>query len=273
MSLLLLVLCLALGGAEVAAQEPQKTPDYVVGPQDVLNINVFDEAQLSGRFRVGNDGRFTYPFIGQVQAGGLTLRAIAADMNTRLADGYLRNPQVTIDVDQFRSQNVFVIGEVRSPGKYALTGSVTLIEALAQAGSVTQSAGNEVLIIHPKEAKPLPTLPDDSPDAETTRVNLRDLEGGKLSQNVIIQDGDTIFVPKAEKFFVIGQVRSPGSFVLERGMTVLQAISLAGGVSERGSNRRIRIVRIVGNRKREFDAKPTDFVQAGDTIVVRQRLL
>lgn len=273
MSWPLLLLCLALGGAEAVAQDPQKTPDYIVGPQDVLNISVFDEPQLSGRFRVDNDGRFTYPFLGRVQAGSLTLRAIAEDIKRRLGDGYLRNPQVTVEVDQFRSQNVFVMGEVRSPGKYALTGNVTLIEALAQAGSITPAAGNEVLILHPKEAKALPTLPDESPDADITRVNLRELEGGKLSQNVVIQDGDTIFVPKAEKFFVIGQVRNPGSYVLERGMTVLQAISLAGGVSERGSNRRIRIVRIVDGKKKEIDAKPTDPVQAGDTIVVRQRLL
>ncbi|HZY06710.1 MAG TPA: SLBB domain-containing protein, partial [Ilumatobacteraceae bacterium] len=80
-------------------------------------------------------------------------------------------------------------------------------------------------------------------------------------------------VPKAERVFVVGLVRNAGSYVLERNMTVLQAISTAGGISERGSNRRLRIIRIVGNKRTEFDAKPTDFVQAGDTIVVKQRVL
>ena len=88
-----------------------------------------------------------------------------------------------------------------------------------------------------------------------------------------IRDGDTIFVPKAERFFVIGLVRNAGSYVLERNMTVLQAISTAGGVIERGSNSRLRIVRVVDDKRKEFDAKPTDIVQPGDTIVVRQRLL
>jgi polysaccharide biosynthesis/export protein len=273
MNFLLLLACLVLGGADLAAQDPQKTADYIVGPADVLNVTVFDEAQLSGRFRVDNDGSFLFPFIGRVKADGLTLRAIEADIRRRLGEGYLRSPQVSIEVDQFRSQNVFVMGEVRNPGKYALSGNVTLIEALAQAGSITASAGNEVIILHPKVAKTAPTLPDEAPDADVTRVNLRELEGGKLAENVVIRDGDTIFVPKAEKFFVIGQVRNPGSYVLERGMTVLQAVSLAGGVTDRGSNRRIQIVRIVDGKKREIDAKPTDLVQAGDTVVVRQRLL
>ena len=270
---ILLLFWLALGAAGPAAQEPQKTADYLVGPQDVLNITVFDEPTLSGRFRVDNDGSFAFPFIGRVNADGLTLRAIEADIRRRLGEGYLRNPQVTIEVDQFRSQNVFVMGEVRSPGKYSLSGNVTLIEALAQAGSVTASAGTEVMILHPRQAKAVPTLPGEQVDADTTRVNLREIEAGKLSENIVIRDGDTIFVPKAERFFVIGQVRNPGSFVHERGMTVLQAISLAGGVTDRGSNRRVRIVRIVDGKKQEIDVNPTDAVEPGDTVVVRQRLL
>ena len=254
-------------------QQPDEIANYVVGPQDVLMVTVFNEPPLSGRFRVENDGQFSYPFIGRIKAGGATLREIGALIRTKLADGYLRDPQVTVEVEQYRSQSVFVMGEVRSPGKYTLTGAVTLIEALAQAGSTTPAAGNEVLILHPKEiTRGAPTLPEDG-DAEVERVNLRNIEGGKMSQNVPIRDGDTIFVPKAERFYVIGQVRNPGSFVLEPNMTVLQAISLAGGVSDRGSNRGIRIIRIVENKKREIDAKPTDIVQAGDTIVVRQRLL
>jgi polysaccharide export outer membrane protein len=90
---------------------------------------------------------------------------------------------------------------------------------------------------------------------------------------VRIRDGDTIFVPKAERFFVVGMIRNAGSYILERNMTVLQAISTAGGISERGSSRRIRIVRIVNNERKELDAEPTDLVQPNDTIVVRQRIL
>ncbi len=129
------------------------------------------------------------------------------------------------------------------------------------------------MILHPRQGRVAPTLPEQESDADVVRVNLRDLETGKLSQNIVLRDGDTVFVPAADKFFVIGQVRNPGSYVFERGMTVLRAVSLAGGVTDRGSNRRIRIVRIVDGKKRELNAQPTDLVQPGDTVVVRQRLL
>jgi polysaccharide export outer membrane protein len=267
------VLLLALAAA-AGAQEPSRgeRANYIVGPGDVLAVHVLYEPQLSGNFRVENDGHFSYPFLGRVGAGGRSVAAIAALLKERLSDGYLRNPQVTVDVEQFRSQSVFVMGEVRSPGKYILSGSITLLDALAQAGSPTPAAGAEVLVLHPKTLMQGPTLPTQA-DAEVMRVNLREIEDGRLSRNVTIRDGDTIFVPKAERFFVIGMVRNPGAYVLERNMTVLQAISTAGGISERGSNRRLKIVRIVDNKRKEFDAKPTDLVQPSDTIVVRQRLL
>jgi polysaccharide export outer membrane protein len=248
--------------------------NYVVGPEDILAVTVFNEAQLSGRYRVENDGHFSYPFLGRVKAGGATVADVAAALRGRLADGYLRNPQVTVEVEQFRSQSVFVIGEVRTPGKYMLSGAVSLIEALAQAGSVTQQAGGEVLILHPRDGvrRPGAILPERT-DADVQRVNLHEIETGRLSKNVDIRDGDTIFVPKAERFFVTGFVRTPGSYTLEPNMTVLQAISMAGGVTERGSGRRLRVTRVVGGERKDFDAKPTDLVQPGDTISVRQRLL
>ena len=268
--LLLAVLTIA---AQAVVPANETAANYVVGPEDVLTVTVFNEPQLSGKFRVENDGQFDYPFLGRIKAGGTTLGEIASLVKAKLADGYLRNPQVTVEVEQFRSQSVFVMGEVRTPGKYTLTGSVTLIEALAQAGSTTSNAGSEVLILHPKTAtKGAPTLPREH-DADVQRVSLRDIQSGKLSQNVQVRDGDTIFVPKADRFFVTGQVRNPGSFVLEPNTTVLQAISMAGGVSERGSSRGIRIIRVVNNKKQELDAKSTDIVQPGDTIMVRRRLL
>ena len=265
-----------LTGVPCAAQAPggDGQANYVVGPEDVLSVTVFNEAQLSGRYRVENDGHFSYPFLGRVKAGGATLAEVASTLKARLADGYLRNPQVTVEVEQFRSQSVFVIGEVRTPGKYMLSGAVSLIEALAQAGSVTQQAGGEVLILHPKEGArgDSATTPERS-DADVQRVNLHEIETGRLSRNVTIRDGDTIFVPKAERFFVTGFVRTPGSYTLEPNMTVLQAISMAGGVTERGSGRRLKVTRVVNGERKDFDAKPTDLVQPGDTITVRQRLL
>lgn len=247
--------------------------NYVVGPADILRVTVFNEPQLSGHFRIENDGTFNYPFLGRVKASGLTVAAVAAAVKEGLGAGYLRDPQITVEVVEFRSQSVFVMGEVRTPGKYVLSGSVTLLDALAQAGSITGAAGADVLILHPKQQMAnAPTLPGQG-DAEIEHVSLREIEEGKLSRNVAIRDGDTIFVPKIDRFYVIGMVRNAGSYPLERNMTVLQAISTAGGVSERGSNRRLKIIRIVDNKRKELNAKPTDIVEPGDTIVVPQRLL
>jgi polysaccharide biosynthesis/export protein len=263
----------SIGLQQAPAPAPGPTnANYVVRSQDVLTVTVFNEPQLSGRFRIENDGKFNYPFLGRIQAGGATVSEIAAVVKSKLADGYVRDPQVTVDVEQFRGQNVFVMGEVRAPGRYTLTGAVTLVEALAQAGSTAATAGTEILILRSK--KPVdgspgsPTLREDA-DAEVHKVNLRDIQAGTQSANVMIRDGDTIFVPKAERFYVSGHVRSPGAYTFEINLTVLQAISLAGGLTDRGSNRGIRIIR----NQKEFDAKLTDIVQPGDTIIVRQRRL
>jgi polysaccharide export outer membrane protein len=261
--------------AQAQSVSPTQRPDYVVGAQDVLKVSVFDEPQLSGTFRVDTDGSFTYPFVGRVKAVGQTLRAIEAELAKMLGDGYVRNPQVSIEVEQFRSRSIFVVGEVRSPGRIPLSGDMTLIEALAQAGSTTATAGSELLILHAVDPRGEPPQGESGaiPASRTTRVDLTDLQSGKLASNIVLREGDTIFVPKAERFFVTGHVRNPGAFTWERGITVLQAMSLAGGLSDRGSNRGIKVIRIVGGQKKELSVKLTDLLEAGDTLVVRQRLL
>jgi len=105
----------------------QSAADYVIGPQDVLAIQVFDQPDLGGKYTVEADGTFTFPLIGRVKAGALTLRGFERELKNRLADGYFRSPQVTVAVEQYRSQRVFVMGEVRQPGPVVLTGGITLI--------------------------------------------------------------------------------------------------------------------------------------------------
>lgn len=266
---------LLLAAAVPAAAQPAAPSDYVVGPRDVLTITVFGEPELSRKYTVDSDGTFDFPWIGRVRAAGLGLRAVEERLVALLADGYLRRPQVTIEVEQggFRSRWVYVMGEVRSPGRYSLAGNMTLLEALLQAGSITASAAPTLLVVRAKDdrAELGPVLPDATEDADVTRVNIQDLQIGKAGQNVVLEDGDTIFVPKAESFFVTGHVRSPGSYVFEPGLTVLQAISLAGGITDRGSTRGIRIRRIVDGRQRDVSVNMEDRVQPGDTIIVRQR--
>jgi polysaccharide export outer membrane protein len=241
------------------AQDPAAGVSYLVGPQDVLIITSYDQPDLTGKFTVETDGSFTYPLIGRVYIGGLTLRAVEDLLRKALVAGaFFNNPEVTVAVEQYRSQRVYIVGEVRTPGAYALSGDMRLVEALAQAGSTTAMASSEVVIVHES--------------SESERVDLRELEQGDLSQNVRLLNGDTIFVQRAESVYVFGQVRNPGAYPFrQKNTTVLQALSLAGGITDRGSTSRIQIVRIVDGKKKEIAAALEDSVQPRDTIVVPER--
>lgn len=244
--------------------------EYVIGPQDVLSITVFG-SDITGKYTVEADGTFTFALIGRVTAGGRSPRELEADLRKRLADGYFKNPQVSVAVEQYRSQQIFIVGEVRTPGAYPLTGDMTLIEALARAGSVTPAASGEALIVHPRTAKSGPLLPGQDADAEVVRVDVKALQSGQLSQNYRLRDGDTIFLPAAEIIYIYGQIKSPGSFPIKSGTTVLQALSLAGGVTDRGATSRIRVSRVVDGKKIELRVRLTDVLQPGDTLIVPER--
>src|SRR5207245_6066192 len=137
----------------------------------------YDQADLSGKFVIEADGTFTYPMIGRVKAGGLTLRALEGAIKKQLKDGgYFRNPQITVAVETYKSQRVFIVGEVRTPGTYPLSGDMNLVEALARAGSTLPTASGEAVIVHAGDKASGPTLPRTEDDKNIVRVNLRDLE-------------------------------------------------------------------------------------------------
>jgi polysaccharide export outer membrane protein len=257
-----------------AQQSASAVTDYVVGAQDVLTITSYDQADLSGKFTLEADGTFTYPLIGRVKAGGLTLRALEEALKKRLKDeGYFRNPQITVSVETYKSQKIFVVGEVRAPGTYPLSGDMNLVEAIARAGSTLPSASGEAIVVHPSQSASGPTLPNQDTAAKNERVDLRAMQNGAFTSNVVLRDGDTIFVPRAESVYVFGQVKNPGAYSLQQKDTsVLQALSLAGGITDRGATTRIKIVRIVGNDKKELKVKLTDVVMPGDTIIVAERI-
>jgi polysaccharide export outer membrane protein len=246
---------------------------YIVGPNDVLTITVYNQAQLSSKFVVEADGTFAYPLLGRVAAGGLSIRAVEDKVRQGLAGGFLKDPQVTVTVDQYRSQQIFVMGEVKQPGPLPFTGSMTLIEALARAGSVTERAGTDAVIVHSApgaDAAPVTVL-SGTPPAGAIHVDVQKLQSGTLSQNVTLRAGDTIFVPRAETVFVSGQVHMPGEYAIRAGMTVRQVLALAGGVTDRGSTRRVQIIRVVNGKETAMGGDLQKTVQAGDTIVVNER--
>src|SRR3954469_13069496 len=261
----------ALALSVPAVASAQTAGDYVIGPQDVLAIQVFDQADLGGKYTVETDGTFSFPLIGRVHAGGMTLRAFETELKKKLADGYFKNPQVTVGVEQYRSQRIFVMGEVRVPGPVALTGGMTLIEALSRAGSTLPSASGELAVVRAARGAKGPTLPNAEQAADILHTSIRDLEGGSMKQNIELHDGDTIFVPRAESAYVFGQVRTPGAYSIQKDTTVLQALSLAGGVTENGAMNRVKVVRLVDGEKKEIKVKLTDLVKPGDTIIVPEK--
>ena len=235
----------------------------MIGAQDLLKITVFDEAELTNSYRVDGDGFITFPYIGRVMASGMTLQELQDRIRTLLSAGFIKNPQVRVEIGEFKSQSVLVSGEVRQPGKITMTGAMTLLEALAAAGSATSSASSELTIAHPRR-------PGDTGDSEVVRVNWKDLELGK-GRDVGLQDGDIINVPKAQTFFITGQVRNGGPYVLEPGTTIQQAIAMAGGLNERGSDRGITVTRLVNGKSTDVKVTLDDRVQPNDTITIRNR--
>jgi polysaccharide export outer membrane protein len=242
--------------------------EYKVGAQDVLTVTVFGEADLSGKYTVEQDGTFAFPLVGRVKAGGMTLREFEQVLKKQLADGYLKNPQVSIAIETYRSQRILVMGEVRAPGEYQLTGDMTLLSALARAGGTGPAASREALIVRSRHAAP---AGEGSNDSEIVHIDLSDLQAGNMALNITLQDGDTVNVPKAQSVFVSGQVKAPGAYAAEPGTTVLQVLSLAGGLTDRGADSRIRIQRMVKGKLKEVKANLTDTVQPGDTIIVPQK--
>ena len=262
---------------QAAAPSQPANPSYVVGPNDVLAIRVFDEPQLSDKFQVDTDGSITYTVVGRVMVGGKTVREIEAHLTKLLADGFLNRPRVSVEVAQYRSRSIFVLGEVRTPGKYSIDNAVTLLEVIANAGSLTATAGDTIIVRRQKDATaPVtgPAVPGQDSAVEIMRISYNDLREGKMLTNIVLQDGDTLFIPEAERFYINGYVRTPGAYVIKPGLTVQQAISLAGGLTERGTMRRLKILRKDKDGKEvEVDAKPTDLVRPNDTIKVSQRLI
>ena len=174
-----------------------------------------------------------FPLIGRVKAGGLTLRQFEAELKKKLADGYFKNPQVSVAVETYRSQRIFIVGEVRNPGHLPAHRRHDAHRG-HRAGRVDHARrGPEVVVVRAPAGRAgrraHPARTSGTTRRRSQRVNLRDLQSGALSQNVALRDGDTIFVPRAESIYVFGQVKNPGAYPLQHAeTTVLQALVARG---------------------------------------------
>ena len=252
-----LALAAVLSCYALQAPTPPAKPDpadqlrstYVLGPEDQIAVRVLEADEISDKpVRVDMSGNIRLPMIGRLRASGLTIEQLEAEIAARLKV-YILDPEVSISIVEFRSQPVSVIGSVRNPGVHQLQGRKTLVEVLSDAGGLAPEAGHSVKIARRLEwgRIPLPSAADDpSGRFSVAEVSLRGiLDAKNPDENILVRPHDVISVPRAEMVYVIGQVQHAGGFILNEreNLSVLKALSLAGGLDHAASPKNARILR------------------------------
>ena len=244
----------------------------MIGGTDVLEIVVYQENDLSGLFRVSADGEIAFPMVGNVRVAGLTPPQAQQKLETLLRQGYLKRPQVTVTVKEYRSKGVSVLGAVNKPGAYQLVGGrTTLLEVLSMAEGVSLDEGSKSLIL---------VRADESGETRSMAIDIdRLLKDGDASLNLILQPNDAIYVARADTIAVYGEVQRPGTYPLvTREMAVLEVLSKAGGLTKFAAPNRSRIIRVVDGKERSIQVRVGDIIkgektrdvmlQPGDVLVV-----
>jgi len=271
------LVCL-LAGAWLAAPPPAPRAqgvgqEYTIGPGDVLKITVWGQDDLSKEYPVTLDGQVPFPLIGSVPAVGLTTTQFARRLRDLLEKDYLVNPQVIVAVSQYLSKKVHVLGEADKPGLFYLTGPTTLLEVLSKAGGVSKIAGKELVLVRAQAAGPGGRAAGSS----ILRLDLRKIQAGDVKENILLENGDMMFVPKAQAFFVLGEVRSAGTFPLDKVTSVLEAVTIAGGFSGSAAPSGVKVLRRGASGRQETISldlsgpvpKDKNFqIEDGDTVLV-----
>lgn len=242
--------------------------DYRVGPRDVLAITVYDEPDLSKKLRVSESGFIAFPLVGRVEVHGLTPADIAKRLEGLLAQGYLLNPQVFVEVAEYESQKVFILGAIDKPINFTLRGRTTLLELLAQIGKLgggEAGHSSSLVVFRQLRTAAAPGKPS-SKEVKAIRVDLdRLLQQGDMSLNLVLQAHDVIYVPEPDAVFVFGQVGTPGPIVLpEGGITLVEAISKAGGLTDIAAPSRTKVFRVVDNEELTIRVNVSDIIKRGD---------
>jgi polysaccharide export outer membrane protein len=236
--------------------------EVLLGPGDVVKLSVYGSPDLSVETRVSESGNITVPLLGQVGVGGLPVAAAEKKVGDLLEKGgYLKKAQVNMLITTLTSQQVSVLGQVNRPGRYPVEGKRKVLDLLAMAGGIGAEGADTVSLIRNR-------------NGATTRetIDVVDMvRKGELNKDFEVAGGDIIYVERAPRAYVTGEVQRPGALRIERGMTVQQAISAGGGLTPRGSNNGTRITRRDANgNPTTIDVKANDLVQVDDVITVRE---
>lgn len=216
-------------------QDKPAQPEYQVGAGDAIRVTVFQNPDLTVETRVTENGAISYPLIGSVRIGGLTIPAAEAVIAKALRDGnFIQQPQVNISLLANRGNQISVLGAVGRPGRFPLeTFNTRISEMLAIAGGISPTGADTVILTGTRAGKPLRKLID---------IPAMFLDN-KLDDDIVVAGGDVIYVHRQPMYYIYGEVQRAGSYRIERGMTVRQALAQAGGPTQRGTERRLRIHR------------------------------
>lgn len=252
--------------ASLGAQAASPTGEYVLGPGDTIRISVFQSPDLLLETRISEAGTISYPLLGAVKIGGLTVSQAEQRLATGLRDGnFLRQPQVSILVLTVKSNQVSVLGYVNRPGRYPLeAGTSKVSEVLAQAGGILPGNGSELIVVTgTRDNKPF--------RKEIDFPMIFSAAGG--NNDIVLQNGDAIFVDRAPQIYIYGEVQRPGAQILLRDTTLLQALATGGGLTLRGTERGIRVHRRdASGSVNVIQPGMNDKLQPGDVIYVRESL-
>lgn len=243
----------------------QAKADYPLSAGDAIRIQVFQNPDLTLETRLSENGFITYPLIGSIELGGLSIATAQKKIADALQSGnFLQKPQVNITLVQVLGNQVAVLGWVNRPGRFPLeTTSTRLSDMLANAGGTAQG-GDDVAIVTGRRNGILFRKRVDIPSLFLDET---------LQEDIVLQGGDSIYVHRAPVFYIYGEAQRPGAFRIERDMTVLQALALGGGPTSRGSERRLRLHRKAADGSiQQSDPELTDPVRPNDVIYIRESI-
>ncbi|WP_073465754.1 polysaccharide export protein EpsE [Rhizobacter sp. OV335] len=253
------------GNAPAVPLDAKQPREYVIGAGDVLRVAVYQNPDLAIETRVSDTGQISFPLLGQVTVGGLTVPQVEKALADGLRTGnFVKQPQVTVLVTQVRGNQASALGMVNRPGRFPIDVSgMRLSELLAQAGGIAPGGSDVVILTGIRNGQPY-----------RLQVDIAALfAGGAQNQDPVVLNGDTIYVERMPTIYIYGEVQRPGAIRLESNMTLMQALASGGGLTQRGTTRGLRVHRRNGEgRVEELQPGMNDALQNGDVIYIRESL-
>ena len=252
--------CLILLFSALAQAGTVDEANYVLGPGDMLKISVYNNPDLTLETRVTETGTISFPLLGEVELGGITASVAEKKLANLLeSGGFVKQAQINILVVQFQSKTISILGSVFKPGRYSLDRTMNLTEVLALAGGLPPD-GSDLITVIGKSGK--------------VEYDLRNIvKKGDGTQNVNIVGGEIIYVPRAPMFYIYGEAQRPGSYRIERDMTVMQALAMGGGPTARGTQRGVKLHRRNGQGVLEvLSPELSDLVFQDDVLYLKESL-